>query len=99
MIHLQYLKLIHLKILINTTVKIAPVGVFNVFGTLFINPPDSVKITSVDTTQKFYEMRLDDFSDASIMKKMIFEYSVNGIRLLNTNPLIDSCVYKIQLQW
>jgi hypothetical protein len=83
-----------LKILINTTVKIAPVGVFNVYGTLFINPPDSVKITAIDTTQKFYEMRLDDFSDASIMEKMIFEYSVNGIRLLNTNPLIDSCVIR-----
>ena len=80
-----------LKVLINTTVKIAPVGVFNVFGTMIINPPDSVKITAVNTTQGFYEMRLDDLSDASVMKKMIFEYSVNGIRLLNTSPLIDSC--------
>ena len=83
-----------IKILINTTVKIAPVGVFNVYGTLIINPPDSVKFTSADTTQRFYEMRLDDLSDASIMRKMIFEYSFNGIRLFDTNPLIDSCTIR-----
>jgi len=83
-----------LKVLINTTVKIAPVGVFNVYGTLIINPPDSVKITALDTTQRFYEMRLDDLSEASILKKMIFEYSMNGIRLFNTNPLIDSCIIR-----
>jgi hypothetical protein len=83
-----------LKIFTNTTVKINPAGIFNIFGTLLINPPDSVKITASDTTQKFYEMRLDDLSDASIMKKMIFEYSVNGIRLLDTNPLIDSCTIR-----
>jgi hypothetical protein len=83
-----------LKILINTIVKIAPVGVFNVYGTLIINPLDSVKITSADTTQKFYEMKLDDLSDASVIKKMIFEYSFNGIRLLDTNPLLDSCIIR-----
>jgi hypothetical protein len=83
-----------LKVLANATIKIAPVGVFNVLGTIIINPPDSVKITSVDTTQKFYEMRLDDLSDASIMKKLIYEYSFNGMRLLNTNPLIDSCTIR-----
>jgi parallel beta-helix repeat protein len=83
-----------LKILVNATVKIAPVGVFNVYGTLIINPPDSVKITAADTTQRFFEMRLDDLSDASIMKKMIFEYSFNGIRLFDTNPLLDSCTIR-----
>jgi len=83
-----------LKILTNTTVKIATVGVFNVYGTLIINPPDSVKITAADTTQRFYEMRLDDLSDASVMKKMIFEHSFNGIRLMDTNPLIDSCIIR-----
>jgi len=83
-----------LKILVNTTVKLASIGVFSVYGTLIINPPDSVKFTSADTTQKFYEMRLEDLSDASVMKKMIFEYSFNGIRLLNTSPLIDSCIIR-----
>ena len=83
-----------LKVLINTTVKIAPVGVFNIYGTLIINPPDSVKITAVNINQGFYEMHLDDYSEASIMKKMIFEYSINGIRLLYTNPLIDSCIIR-----
>lgn len=83
-----------LKILINATVKVAPVGVFNVYGTLIINPPDSVKITAVNTNQGFYEMHLDDLSDASVMKKMIFEYSTNGMRLLHTSPLIDSCTIR-----
>lgn len=83
-----------LKININTTVKLSPVIVFNILGTLLINPPDSVKITSLDTNQKFYEMRLDSTSDASILKKMIFEYSFNGMRLLDSNPLIDSCTIR-----
>lgn len=82
------------KILINTTVKLSFNVAFNTLGTLIINPPDSVKITSADTTQKFYELRLDDLSDASILRKMIFEYSFNGLRLLDTNPLIDSCIFR-----
>jgi hypothetical protein len=36
-------------------------------------------------------MRLDSTSDASVLKKLIFEQSINGIRLLDTSPLIDSC--------
>src|SRR5258706_3548488 len=83
-----------LKILQNAELRLAPVTQFYFLGTLIINPPDSVKITSIDTTQKFYELRLDSTSDASILKKMIFEYSTNGIRLLDTSPLIDSCIIR-----
>lgn len=83
-----------LKILTNSTVKLLYNVVFSTLGTLIINPPDSVKFTSADTTQKFYELRLDDLSDASILKKMIFEYSFNGLRLLDTSPLIDSCIFR-----
>lgn len=83
-----------IKILSNATVKLAFNVVFNTLGTLIINPPDSVKFTSADTTQKFYELRLDDLSDASVLKKLIFEYSFNGLRLLDTNPLIDNCTIR-----
>src|SRR5438874_12068376 len=83
-----------LKILNNTTVKIAYQVTFNFVGTLIINPPDSVKITSIATIQKFYELRLDSLSDASILRKLIFEFSFNGMRLNDTNPLIDSCIIR-----
>ena len=66
----------------------------NFLGTLIVNPPDSVKFTAIDTTQKFYELRLDSTSDASVLRKMIFEYSINGIRILDSSPLIDSCVIR-----
>lgn len=80
-----------LKIRTNSTVKLTTLVIFYVWGTLIVNPPDSAKFTSADTTQRFYEMRMDSTSDASVLKKLIFEQSINGIRLLDTNPLIDSC--------
>ena len=83
-----------IKILNNSTVKLAYNIVFNTLGTLIINPPDSVKFTSADTTQKFNELRLDDLSDASILRKLIFEYSFNGLRILDSNPLIDQCTFR-----
>lgn len=82
------------KIRTNATIKLASSITFNIYGTIIINPPDSVKLTSIDTTNKFTEMRLDSMSDASILKKMIFEYSFNGLRLFDTNPLIDSCIIR-----
>lgn len=83
-----------LKIKTNATVKLASSIAFNIYGTIIVNPPDSVKLTSIDTTNKFTEMRLDSLSDASVLKKMIFEYSFNGMRLYDTNPLIDSCTIR-----
>ncbi|RPI18415.1 MAG: T9SS C-terminal target domain-containing protein [Ignavibacteriae bacterium] len=83
-----------LKIRTNAAVKLAASIAFNIYGTIIINPPDSVKFTSIDTTNKFTEMRLDALSDASIIKKLIFEYSFNGMRLFDTNPLIDSCTIR-----
>ncbi|KXK52944.1 MAG: hypothetical protein UZ05_CHB002001271, partial [Chlorobi bacterium OLB5] len=40
-----------IKILGNATVKAALNSVFLVNGTLIVNPPDSVKFSSIDTTQ------------------------------------------------
>lgn len=82
------------KILNNATIKLAFNVVLNVMGTIIVNPPDSVKFTSTDTLQKFQEMRLDDLSEASVVKKLIFEYSFNGFRMLDTSPLIDGCIFR-----
>jgi parallel beta-helix repeat protein len=83
-----------LKILSNATVKIAFNITVNTLGTLIIDPPDSVKFTSIDTTQKFMDVRLDDLSDASIIRKLIFEYSANGFRMLDSSPLIENCTFR-----
>lgn len=83
-----------IKILNNATVKLAQNVVFNTLGTIIINPPDSVKFTSIDTLAKFQEMRLDDFSDASIIRKFIFEYSFNGFRMLDSSPLIEQSTFR-----
>src|SRR5690349_8413977 len=83
-----------IKILSNATVKLAQNVAFNTLGTLIINPPDSVKFTSIDTTLKFQELRLDDLSDASVIRKLIFEYSFNGFRMLDSSPLIENCTFR-----
>lgn len=83
-----------LKILANATVKIAQSVTWNTLGTLIINPPDSVKITAVDTSLRFQELRLDDLSDASVIRKLIFEYSYNGFRMLDCNPLIEQSTFR-----
>lgn len=82
-----------LKILSNSTVKLALNVVFYFKGTLIVNPPDSAKFTSIDTTQKFTELRLDS-SYASQIRKLIFEYSYNGFRMLDCSPLIDGCTFR-----
>jgi hypothetical protein len=83
-----------IKILNNATVKLAYNVTVNTLGTLIINPPDSVKFTSIDTTQKFMDVRLDDLSEASVIRKLIFEYSFNGFRMLDSSPLIENCTFR-----
>lgn len=83
-----------LKILTNTAVKLAFNVVFLVNGTLIVNPADSVKFTSIDTTQKFYELRLDGASNTSYFNKFIYEYSLNGLRLLYVSPQFTNCTFR-----
>lgn len=83
-----------IKILSNSTVKIALNVVFLVNGTLIVNPPDSVKFTSIDTTQKFTELRLDGASNSSFFNKFIYEYSFNGLRLLNVSPSFFNSTFR-----
>ena len=83
-----------LKILSNATVKIALNVVFLVNGTFIVNPADSVKLTSIDTTQKFTELRLDAAGVNCSFNKMIFEYSFNGLRLLNVSPNFTNCTFR-----
>lgn len=82
-----------IKILSNSIIKISADVLINIQGILIINPPDSVKMTAIDTTLKFIGIRLDSLSDASVFKKLIFEYG-NSIRLLDCDMLIDSCTIR-----
>ncbi len=81
------------KILGNSLLKFGSMVFIDIFGTLIINPNDSAKITALDTTQKFLGLKFEEFSDASILKNMIFEYG-NGIRLLDCDMLIDNCIIR-----
>ncbi len=83
-----------LKLLSNATVKLAGSSVLLVKGTLIINPPDSVKLTCIDTTQRFTELRLDSASNTSVLNKLIYEYSGNGLRLLYFNSIISNCIFR-----
>jgi parallel beta-helix repeat protein len=83
-----------IKILSNATVKLALNAVVLVNGALIVNPPDSVKFTSIDTTQKFTELRLDAASNTSSFNKFIYEYSFNGLRLLNVSPSFSNCTFR-----
>ena len=83
-----------IKILSNANVKLALNVVFLVNGALIVNPPDSVKFTSIDTTQKFTELRLDAASNTSSFAKFIYEYSFNGLRLLNVSPSFTNCTFR-----
>ncbi|MCC6866552.1 MAG: T9SS type A sorting domain-containing protein [Ignavibacteria bacterium] len=83
-----------LKILSNATIKIALDVIFLVNGTFIVNPQDSVKLTSIDTTQKFKELRLDGAGVNCSFNKLIFEYSYNGFRLLNVSPVFTNCTFR-----
>ncbi|MBE2217873.1 MAG: T9SS type A sorting domain-containing protein [Ignavibacteria bacterium] len=83
-----------LKLLSNATVKLTQNVAFLVNGTLKINPPDSVKFTSADTTQRFMELRLDAASNTSMFNKFIYEYSHNGLRLLDVSPAFTNCTFR-----
>lgn len=83
-----------IKLLSNATVKLSLNVVFLVNGTLIVNPPDSVKFTSADTTQRFTELRLDGGSNVSSFNKFIYEYSFNGLRLLNVSPAFTNCTFR-----
>ncbi|MFA5405267.1 MAG: right-handed parallel beta-helix repeat-containing protein [Ignavibacteria bacterium] len=82
-----------LKIFNNATVKLGNLSFINIYGTLLVNPPDSVKFTAIDTSQKHIGIRLDSLADASVLKKLIFEYG-NSIYAFNCNMMIDSCTIR-----
>ena len=81
-------------VLINTnvTIKVAAGLQIQISGTLKIIPPDSVIVTALDTASKFLGLRFEN-SPASVLKKLIFEKS-NSVRLVSSNILIDSCIFR-----
>lgn len=82
-----------LKIITNSTLKFGAQVFIDIFGTMIINPPDSVKITAQDTALKFLGLKFEEFSDASLLRKTIFEYG-NAIRLLDCDMIIDNCIIR-----
>jgi hypothetical protein len=82
-----------LKIFNNATIKMGNLSYIYIYGTFLINPPDSVKITAADTSFKHIGIRLDSLADASVFKRLIFEYG-NSIYAINCNMLIDSCTIR-----
>lgn len=82
-----------IKVLQNATIKMGNLSYVYVYGTFLINPPDSVKITAIDTNFKHIGIRLDSLADASVFKRLIFEYG-NSIYAFNCNMLIDSCTIR-----
>lgn len=82
-----------LKILNNSTIKVGGTFLFTIFGTLIVNPPDSVKFTAIDSTAKYMGIRLDSLSDASVMRRMIFEYA-NSIYFFKSDALLDSSIIR-----
>ncbi len=82
-----------LKILNNRTIKVGSSFLIYITGVLKINPPDSVKMTAIDTSFKYFGIKLDSLSDVSVLKKLIFEYG-NAISLLDCDMSIDSCTIR-----
>ena len=65
----------------------------DIFGVLIIDPPVQGVITAADTTLKFLGLKFEDQSDGSFMKKTVFEYG-NGIRMLDCNITVESCIIR-----
>ncbi|MEI7484566.1 MAG: right-handed parallel beta-helix repeat-containing protein [Ignavibacteriota bacterium] len=82
-----------LKIRTNSTVKFQAAMLFTVYGTLLIDPPDSVKFTAIDTNSKYVGIRLDSLSDASVMRNLIFEHG-NSIYFFYSNAVLDSSIIR-----
>ncbi len=85
------------RITSNSVWKFAGNTMIDIFGTMRITPPDSFKITAADTNQKFFGLKFEELSDASILKKVIMEYG-NSIRLLDCDMTIDSCILRNNTQ-
>ncbi|HCA43041.1 MAG TPA: hypothetical protein DEP28_07290 [Bacteroidetes bacterium] len=85
------------SILTNSTLRLGQSVFIDVFGTLKISPPDSVKITAQDTNTKYLGFRFNEFADASVLQKMIMEYG-NSIRLLDCDMLINNCIIRNNTQ-
>ena len=81
------------KVLANSTMKFNTAVFIDIFGVLIINPADSVLITAQDTSLKYLGLKFEDFSDGSMLRKVIMEYG-NSIRMIDCDILIDSCIIR-----
>lgn len=78
-----------LRCLENTTIEIDSARDFRIFGTLIINPPDSVVMRARVSGKNFRGMEINN-SPGTIIRKL-HQYEGGGNRLLNSSILIDSC--------
>jgi hypothetical protein len=82
-----------LQITTNETLKLENKIMIKVEGVLLVNPPDSVKITALNQTNRFHSVRFENGTKTSLLRKTIVEYG-NGIRVLNANIKIDRCIVR-----
>lgn len=82
-----------IRVNLNTSIKLGFLSLVNISGTLIINPPSQVLVTPIDTNQKYIGFYFQQYSDASVLKKSVFEYG-NAIKIFNSNILIDSCTIR-----
>src|SRR5688572_6425029 len=73
----------------NETIKMAAGILLTVKGTLIVNPPDSVKLTS-SSASNWHTLKFDGSTKVSKLNKLIVEKS-SGIRVLNASVDIDNC--------
>ncbi len=77
----------------NETIRVGAGLLLTIKGTLIINPPDSVKITSVTGSGNFHTLKFDGSTRVSKLTKTIVERS-SGIRVLNASLEMDSCIVR-----
>ncbi|MBK0404839.1 T9SS type A sorting domain-containing protein [Adhaeribacter sp. BT258] len=81
----------------NETIKLGDNIRITIEGTLLINPPDSVKITALNSADKFHTLRFETATGMtpklSKLKKTIVEHG-SGVRVIGAGLEMDSCVVR-----
>ncbi len=76
----------------NAIVKFGTTKTLTINGVLIINPPTGVIFTAQNTANAYNGVNLV-FSNASVIRKLTFEYAVS-FKLTDSSPIIDSCVFQ-----
>jgi len=82
-----------LYITTNETVRFFTSTYLAVNGTIIIDPPTEVLFTAQDFTARYLGLWLDLANPNSVIRKLTVEYA-NSLRLTDSSPLIDQCVFR-----